>query len=92
MSDNDRDKIAAPDDAKPACTALVPLVATAQSSHGQRRRCLLNPTFLTHLIATAARAPQTRSLYRATFADALTAYRASQNPVRVAGARTRQII
>jgi hypothetical protein len=92
MSHSDQDKIAAPDGAKPACTALVPLVATAQSSLGQRRRCSLNPMFVTHLIATAQRAPQTRRLYRATFADAETAYRANQNPVRVAGTRTRQII
>jgi hypothetical protein len=47
---------------------------------------------VTHLIATAERAPQTRSLRRATAADAQTAYQANQRPVPGAGAgfRTRQ--
>ena len=37
-----------------------------------------DPTFVTHLIATAEHAPQTRSLRRASPADAQTAYSASQ--------------
>jgi len=48
--------------------------------------------FVTHLIATAEHAPQTRNLRRASFADARTAYRASESPVRVLGTRTRQTI
>jgi hypothetical protein len=48
--------------------------------------------FVTHLIATAEQAPQTRSLRRASFADAQTAYRASQSPLRVAWTRTHQTI
>jgi hypothetical protein len=80
---------------EPACTELVPLTAASAQrswSHGPRRRWLPDPIFVTHLIATAERAPQTRSLHRATFADAQTAYHAGQSPVRGAGTRTRQII
>jgi hypothetical protein len=44
--------------------------------------------FVTHLIATAEQAPQTRRSRRATFADAQTAY--CQSPAH--GGRTRQII
>jgi hypothetical protein len=46
--------------------------------------------FVTHLIASAEHVPQTRSLRRATPADAQTAYRAHQHQVQ--GVRTRQII
>jgi hypothetical protein len=48
--------------------------------------------FITHLIATAEQVPQTRSLRRASAADAQTAYGATQHPIRRAGIRTRQII
>ena len=51
-----------------------------------------DPTFVTHLIATADQAPQTRSLRRASLADAQTAYGASQIRRHGAGFRTRQII
>jgi hypothetical protein len=44
------------------------------------------------LIATAEQVPQTRSLRRATSADAQTAYRANRHRVPGAGIRTRQII
>jgi hypothetical protein len=44
------------------------------------------------LIATATQVPQTRSLRRATPADAQTAYRANRHQVPGAGIRTRQII
>jgi hypothetical protein len=47
---------------------------------------------VTHLIATAEHAPQTRSLRRASFADARTAYKAGQIPVGLAGIRMRQVI
>jgi hypothetical protein len=59
-----------------------------------RSRPLSRPSsiFVTHLIATAEQAPQTRSLRRATAADAQTAYGASQSPVGHPGLRTRQII
>ena len=80
-------------DAAPASVALVPMVASAQRSQPLIRP-LSRPSsiFVTHLIATAAQAPQTRSLRRATPADAQTAYRANQHQVPGAGIRTRQII
>jgi RNA polymerase-interacting CarD/CdnL/TRCF family regulator len=56
-------------------TALVPIerLQRAASSH---RHVLTRPSasFVTHLIATAEQAPQTRTLRRATPADALAAY------------------
>jgi hypothetical protein len=77
----------------PACVALVPTAPSAQWSQA-RSRPLSRPSsiFVTHLIATAEQAPQTRSLRRATVADAQTAYGANQRPVGRTGSRTRQII
>jgi hypothetical protein len=96
MSDNKQEKTATVDgvvpEVKPACTALVPLGAPARRLHGPRRSWLPNPMFVAHLIATAQRVPQTRGLYRASFADAQTAYHANGSAVRDAGTRTRQII
>jgi hypothetical protein len=79
-------------DTKPACVALVPMARSVGWSHTARPQ-LSRPdsTFITHLIATAERAPQTRSLRRATPADAQTAYRANR-PVQAVGIRTRQTI
>jgi hypothetical protein len=80
-------------DAAPASVALVPTDASAQRSQASIRP-LSRPSsiFVTHLIATAAQAPQTRSLRRATPADAQTAYQAKRRPVAHVGFRTRQII
>ena len=80
-------------DAAPASVALVPTAASVQRSQASIRP-LSRPSsiFVTHLIATAAQAPQTRSLRRATPADAQTAYQANRRPVADAGFRTRQII
>jgi hypothetical protein len=80
-------------DAAPASVALVPTVASAQRSQASIRP-LSRPSsiFVTHLIATAEQAPQTRSLRRATPADAQTAYQTNRRPVADAGFRTRQII
>lgn len=77
-------------DAEP-CMALVPVVAPAEWTHtvSQPRP---NSIFVTHLIATAERAPQTRHLRRATAADAQSAYSAHQHQVPGAGIQTRQII
>jgi len=73
--------------------ALVPVTTSARWS----RTSGLEPSrpssiFVAHLIATAEQVPQTRSLRRATPADAQTAYRANQRQVLGAGVRTRQII
>jgi hypothetical protein len=81
-----------PAEAKPACVALVPVTPSAQSSRTSSRSSRPSSIFVTHLIATAAQAPQTRSLRRATQADANTAYSASQHPFKGAGFRTRQTI
>jgi hypothetical protein len=48
--------------------------------------------FVTQLIATAEHLPQTRSLRRATPADAQAAYGAQRRPLHAAGIRTRQTI
>jgi hypothetical protein len=80
-------------DARPACVALVPMVATAQWSRISSHQ--LSPsssTFVAHLIATAEHVPQTRSLRRATPADAQTAYSANLYRGERAGLRPRQII
>ncbi|MGB8399512.1 hypothetical protein [Bradyrhizobium sp.] len=76
-------------DAESTCVELVPVT---RSVHWSPRPRLTRPDpgFVTHLIATAAQAPQTRNLRRASPADAQTAYGASQSP-RV-GIRTRQVI
>jgi len=78
-------------DAKPACTALVPLVTSAQWSR-LPQLCRSNSTFVTHLIATAEHVPQTCSVRRATPADAQTAYSTNQHRLQGAGMRARQII
>ena len=78
-------------DAGTPCVALVPVVAPAEWKHtvSQPRP---NSIFVTQLIATAERDPQTRHLRRATAADAQTAYSARLHCAPGAGARTRQII
>ncbi len=78
-------------DAESACVALVPLTASAQWTSGLKP-AHPDSIFVTHLIATAEQLPQTRSLRRATPADAQTAYRANQRQTPRAGLRTRQII
>jgi hypothetical protein len=77
-------------DAKPPCVALVPLVPSAPWSRPVSQLPRPDSIFVTHLIATAEQVPQTRSLRRATAADAQSAY--SAHTVQGAGIRTRQII
>src|ERR1700738_780824 len=86
------DESALPDTAS-ASVALVPTAASAQRPQASIRP-LSRPSsiFVTHLIATAAQAPQARSLRRATPSDAQTASQANRRPVADAGFRTRQII
>ena len=97
MSGNDRPEQTVDDgvlaDARPACVALVPMVTAAKWSRvSSSQLSLSNSTFVAHLIATAQRVPQTRSLRRATPADARTAYCANQHRLHGAGMRARQII
>ena len=94
MSNTERPEPAVDDgvEKKPASAALVPVIPTAQWSHGPGRRWSPNSIFVTQLIATAEQAPQTRGLRRATLADAQSAYNARQSLARGAASRTRQII
>jgi hypothetical protein len=74
--------------------ASVELVPVTQTVHWSPKLVLPrpDPTFVAQLIATADQAPQTRSLRRASLADAQTAYGASQIRRRNTGFRTRQTI
>jgi hypothetical protein len=80
--------------AKPACVALVPVVAAlrrpAPIAHGLTRP---NASFVTHLIAMAEHSPQTRILRRAAPEHAQAAYRsvANQNQPPTPGVRMRQV-
>lgn len=76
---------------EPACVALVPF---AQSVHWAPKRTMprQDPSFVAQLIATADPAPQTRSLRRASLADAQSAYGANPAARYGTGFRTRQTI
>jgi hypothetical protein len=80
-------------DEKPACVALVPLVPAVHWSRVTDQQ-LSRADFIAQLIATAEHVPQTRSVRRATPADAKAAYGASRHHARVqrSGTRTRQIV
>jgi hypothetical protein len=78
-------------EARPACVALVPVVSTVHWSQVPDQQ-LSRADFVAQLIATAEYVPQTRSLRRATPADAQAAYQASQHHPLGTGIRTRQII
>ena len=73
-----------------ACVELVPL---AQPVRRISKLAIVrpDPTFVTHLIATAAHAPQTCTLRRGSPADAQSAYGASQIRRYGIGFRTRQV-
>jgi hypothetical protein len=79
------------EDVEPPCVALVPL---AREVHWVRKLPLPrpDPSFVTQLIATAEQVPQTRTLRRATSADALSAYSTPRRDLREAGQSTRQVI
>jgi hypothetical protein len=78
-------------DEKPACVALVPVVPTVDWSRVPEQS-RSRADFVTQLIATAQHLPQTRSLRRATPADAEAAYGAQRQQGDAAGIRTRQIV
>jgi hypothetical protein len=77
--------------AKPAGTALVPLASFARRSQSCQWRWAPDPIFITHLIAEAQQAPQTRRMRRASPADAQAAYRTRLAPMTNVGLRTRQV-
>jgi hypothetical protein len=95
MLDNDQPEPMTDDDdvvdARPPCMALVPVIPSVQWSRVPEQPAS-RADFVTHLIATAEYAPQTRSLRRATLGDAQSAYSASQHPAMGAGLLTRQTI
>ncbi|MBR1160168.1 hypothetical protein [Bradyrhizobium elkanii] len=74
-----------------ASTALVPLAAT---THWAPKIPLphADPSFVAHLIATAAHEPQTRGQRRGSLADAQSAYGPHVDERRSVARRTRQII
>jgi hypothetical protein len=78
-------------DEKPACVALVPVVPRLHWSRVPDQP-MSRADFVAQLIATAEYAPQTRSLRRASPADARAAYGAHQPEPLGAGVRTRQTI
>ena len=81
---------AAPAPAVASDNALVPVSALAQrSALAGQSRLLSEAPFLTHLIATAEQIPQTRTLRRATPAEAQAAYRSTPQ-YAVTGVRVRQ--
>jgi hypothetical protein len=73
------------------CVELVPVAQTVRWST-KPAMARPDPVFVTHLIATADQAPQTRSLRRGSLEDAQTAYGASQIRRYGTGFRTRQIV
>jgi hypothetical protein len=78
MLTNDRPEQTADNDvtdAEPACVALLPMEEPARPSP-PRWLSRPDPTFITHLIATAEQVSQTRVHRRAAQADAVSAYRA----------------
>jgi hypothetical protein len=78
-------------DAEPGCVALVALTPSVQylSKLPLPRP---DPTFVTHLIASAEQVPQARTLRRATSEDAQLAYAPKRHQGPGIGFRTRQII
>ena len=76
---------------EPGCVELVPVTPSVRwLPKGPIARP--DPSFVTHLIATAAQAPQTCSLRRGSLADAQTAYGAGQIRRYGTGFRTRQTV
>ena len=70
--------------------ALVPVIPSVHWSRVPDQQ-MSRADFVTQLIATAEHLPQTRSLRRATPADAHAAYGAQRRQIRTAGMSTRQI-
>jgi hypothetical protein len=79
------------EDVEPACVALVPLTPSVQYLP-KLPLPRPDPTFVTHLIASAEQVPQTRTLRRATSEDAQLAYAPRGHQRASVGFRTRQII
>ena len=74
-----------------ACVELVPVTQPVQWSR-KSATARPDPSFVTHLIATADQAPQTRSLRRASIEDAQMAYGVHPQERRSVARRTRQVV
>jgi len=74
-----------------ACVELVPVTQSVRWSP-KAAVARPDPTFVAHLIATADQAPQTRTLRRASLADAQTAYGVRAQERRSVARRTRQVV
>jgi hypothetical protein len=80
-------------DAPSGCVALVPILPSVQWAQAPSPPLTRpDPCFVAQLIATAEQAPQTRTLRRATPADAQAAYRSvtDHNHLSPTGMLTRQ--
>jgi hypothetical protein len=71
---------------------LVPSAETVERFSKPVQISRPDPSFLAHLLATAAQDPQTRNHRRAAQADALSAYRAHRDPGQESSLRTRHLI
>jgi hypothetical protein len=78
-------------DTQPACVALVPVTEAPQRASAIHQVSRPDPSFVTHLIATAEHLPQTRNLRRAAPSVALSAYTARLRPAQGIGGQTRQV-
>jgi hypothetical protein len=79
-------------DATAGSGTLIPMMPRTERHPVVAQPCRPSSVFVTHLIATAEQVPQTRTLRRATPADAQTAYEAHRPAPQRAGLRTRQVI
>jgi len=68
--------------APPASTALVPVAPVQSASAPHSARLRPDPSFVMHLIATAAHAPQTRRLRQAAASDGVAHYAATRVAVQ----------
>lgn len=69
----------------PASAALVPVTAPSAAPKPTNNLARPNPAFVTHLIAMAQQAPQTRTLRRASPKEAQAHYRAQPAPAATRG-------
>lgn len=72
--------------------ALIPMMPEAQPARPIVPPSRPSPVFVTHLLATVEQVPQTRTLRRATPAEAQTAYKTQKPERRRVSRRTRQVI
>ena len=79
------------EDVEPPCAALVPVAPSVQWL-AKLPLPRPDPTFVTHLIASAEQVPQARTLRRATSQDVQLAYAPKRHQRPGVGFRTRQII